>query len=51
MRRNATLGIDLLFASRGYAAGPTGGGRATRRRLIYRVIWSPTVAEIVEGRP
>jgi hypothetical protein len=43
---------DVLFASRGYAVGPDGVGRADPTALIYRVISRPAVAEIVgDGRP
>ena len=44
--------IDLLLASRRYAVGPAGVGRADPTALIYRVISKPAVAEIVgDGRP
>jgi hypothetical protein len=44
---------DVLIASRGYGRRVRWrGGEPTRLRSIYRVIWRPTVAEIVgDGRP
>jgi hypothetical protein len=47
-----SLSRVLLVASLGWGVGSAGGWRSTRSHSLYRLSWSPAVAEIVgRGRP
>jgi hypothetical protein len=46
------LAKHLLVASLGCGVGSAAGRRSTRSHCLYRLSWSPAVAEIVgDGRP